>query len=287
MDKDVENHGLSFDSICDTISSTLTKVVDGLDQANQEKIYRNILHTGCEEFDGILGSMHEGQLITIFSRNSNAHLDLAQNIVLSISRSRTISSVFVCIAKQAEHIAWRLIANMGELDIGKLYRQNLDNEDWVKITEAISKIAEIGIYTITPASLTLPDLREKLKWVKIGHDVSIAVIDNIDMLKSGLDSVDEYGNRRYLLRELKSIASELQISLLVLSNYEYGNYPANKDHLAYSDQVLEICRASKPGSREVAINVIKNNFGGRGSFTMEYYAEYCKYKCFKVEPPEK
>ena len=63
----------------------------------------------------------------------------------------------------AEQLAMRMLSSVGQIDNNKLKTGNLQHNDWKKVNEAISKLADTKIYMDDTAGMKISEIRAKCR----------------------------------------------------------------------------------------------------------------------------
>ena len=110
-----------------------------------------------------------------------------------------------------------LISNVCELPGEKLKSGQLENFEWTQRDERISVLENTPLYIDDTPSLSVFELRTKVRRLVREHDIKIIIIDYLQLMNaSGMN----FGNREQevstISRSLKMLAKELDIPLSLI-----------------------------------------------------------------------
>ena len=202
-----------------TMPEVLTEV-----QANLEKLAANKgkisgLSSGLYDLDDITDGFHENELIIIAARPSMGKTALALNIATNVALNSKKSVIIYTLEMRAEQLVNRMISSVGQIDAKKLQSGNLQNQDWKRVNEAMSQLAELNIYIDDSPGVTIGDIKAKSRRIASQDgNLGLILIDYLTLI----GSASRYaGNRQQevseISRALKTLALELKIPVICLA----------------------------------------------------------------------
>ncbi len=193
-------------------------------QANLEELASNKgkisgLPTGLYDFDNLTDGLHENELIIIAARPSMGKTALALNIATNVALNTKKTIVIFTLEMRAEQLVSRMISSLGQIEGKKLINGNLQNEDWKRVNEAMSQLAETNIYIDDSPGVTIGDIKAKCRRIATAtNNLGLIVIDYLTLI-GGMSRYQ--GNRQQevseISRALKTLALELKVPVLCLA----------------------------------------------------------------------
>ena len=193
-------------------------------QANLEELASNKgkisgLPTGLYDFDNLTDGLHENELIIIAARPSMGKTALALNIATNVALNTKKTIVIFTLEMRAEQLVSRMISSLGQIEGKKLISGNLQNEDWKRVNEAMSQLAETNIYIDDSPGVTIGDIKAKCRRIATAtNNLGLIVIDYLTLI-GGMSRYQ--GNRQQevseISRALKTLALELKVPVLCLA----------------------------------------------------------------------
>lgn len=184
--------------------------------ANKGKI--SGLSTGFYDIDNLTNGLKPSELIILAARPSMGKTALALNIATNVATSGKSVIVFT-LEMPAEQLISRMVSSVGQINAQKLQNGDLQNQDWKRVNEAMSRLGETTIYIDDSPGVTIGDIKAKSRRVAASDEnLSLIVIDYLTLIDGG----GKYsGNRQQevseISRALKTLALELKIPILTLA----------------------------------------------------------------------
>ena len=91
----------------------------------------------------------------------------ALNVLTDIALKQKKSAVMISLEMSSESIVDRIMSEVSSVPMYKITKGDLDNEDFVKMGEAMEVLGEAQIYIDDKGALTVPELKSKLRKLKI------------------------------------------------------------------------------------------------------------------------
>ena len=181
--------------------------------------------TGYRNLDHVTAGLQRGDLIIIAGRPSMGKTSLALNIAENIGVDQDLPVAVFSMEMGSEQLAQRLVSSVGRIDAQKLRKGQLSDEDWDNFTAALHRLETKPIYIDDTPGLTITELSSRARRLvsQVGP-LGLIVVDYIQLMTGQGRSANE--NRAQELSEisrgLKSLAKELQVPLIALSQLNRG-----------------------------------------------------------------
>jgi hypothetical protein len=91
----------------------------------------------------------------------------ALNVLTDIALKQKKSAVMISLEMSSESIVDRIMSEVSSVPMYKITKGDLDNEDFAKMGEAMEVLGEAQIYIDDKGALTVPELKSKLRKLKI------------------------------------------------------------------------------------------------------------------------
>lgn len=198
------------------IQSVLMESFEQIEALHYNKSGLRGIPTGFVDLDKMTSGLNKSDLIIVAARPAMGKtafaLNLAQNVAL---RTRETVAIFN-LEMSASQMVMRMIAAEGNIDAQAFRTGNLNEEDWEKLTMAISSLSEAPIYIDDTPGVTVHDIRAKLRRLKAEHGLGLVMIDYLQLINghSGDSRQQEISE---ISRSLKLMARELECPVIALS----------------------------------------------------------------------
>ena len=202
------------------INQCLTTVVEQIDEHFNGNVTVTGVPSGLDDLDDMTSGFQEADLIILGARPSMGKTSLALNFVdkaLQTKLDRTVQ-VF-SMEMPAKALIYRLMAILGHIDLGKLLKGKLDDDDWPKLTAAVSRINSYGERLVIDDSsaLTPTAIRAKSRRAarRFGHP-SLILIDYLQLMRSP-GQENKANEISAISQALKALAKEMSCPVIALS----------------------------------------------------------------------
>lgn len=180
--------------------------------------------TGWIELDKLTSGLHKNQLIILAARPAMGKTAFALNLATNVAINTDKTVAYFSLEMGADQLANRIISSLGQIEGQKLTSGNILNNDWKRITEALSQLKNAKLYISDDVSVTVGDLKSKCRRLATSEDgLDLVIIDHLQLLNMG----GNYGNNRQaemtdISRSLKKMAMELNIPIVALAQLSRG-----------------------------------------------------------------
>lgn len=201
------------------IKEVLAKTQDDIEFLVKNKGKISGLTTGLIDLDMVTEGLHPTQLIIIAARPAVGKTAFALNIAAAAAKSTKKNVAIFSLEMPAEQLVMRMISSLGQIDNKKLQTGRLDNDDYRRINEAMSQLADTNIYFHDGTGVTASEIQAKCRRLATqGEGLGLVVIDYLQLI----DASAKYQGARQqeiseISRKLKTMALELEVPVIALS----------------------------------------------------------------------
>ena len=186
--------------------------------------------SGFTDLDKLTSGFQPSDLVIIAARPSMGKTSLALNIAQHIGVKTEKSVGVFSLEMSKEQLFLRMLTAEARID-AQHFRggQKLGEPEYRKISQALNTLGEARVFIDDSAGVGVLEMRAKARRLKQEHGLDMLIVDYIQLMQGR----GGYENRTLELasisRELKGLAKELQIPILVLSQLSRAP-EARKDH---------------------------------------------------------
>ena len=200
------------------IQDVLSKAQSDLEFLSKNGGKINGLTTGFGELDSLTEGLHPTQLIIIAARPAVGKTAFALNLALAAAKSTKKNIAIFSLEMPAEQLIMRMISSLGQIDNKKLSTGKLENEDWKRFNEAISILADTNIYFHDAGGVTPAEIKAKCRRLATqGDGLGLVIIDYLQLIDSSRYSGSRQQEVSEISRALKTMALELEVPVIALS----------------------------------------------------------------------
>ena len=201
------------------IQDVVFKAQSDLEMLSENKSEITGLATGFYEFDKLISGLHENELYIIAARPGMGKTAFALNIATNIARNTKKNVAIFNFEMSAEQLVNRMFSSVGQIDFKKFRNGNFNNEDWKKLTESVSLLADTNIKIDDTPGASISDVRSKCRRLASSEEgLGLVVIDYLQLMQG---SARNANNRQQevseISRGLKMMAMELKCPVIALA----------------------------------------------------------------------
>ena len=210
------------------IGSVIPEVITKFDELSKDKSKFKGIKTGYKGLDNILNGLHGSDLMILAARPGIGKTSLAMNIVENVALQGYSSAVF-SLEMPAEQLALRMLCTEAKLDMQNVRRGRLEEEDWEKLSNAMTTINDAAIFVDATSGLSVAQIRSKARRLQMESGLDLVMIDYLQLMSAE----GRFGSRQEevstISRMLKGLAQELNVPIIALS--QLSRAPAGRsDH---------------------------------------------------------
>ena len=205
------------------IDPVLSEAVTILQKAAQNTSGLTGVPTGYDKLDDMTAGWQPSDLVIIAGRPAMGKTAFALSLAKNIAVDHQVPIGFFSLEMSNVQLSNRLISNVCEISGQKIQNGQLAKDEWERLDRNLRKLEGKPIYLDDTPGLSIFELRSKARRLVREKDVKIIMIDYLQLMNaSGM----RFGNRQEevstISRSLKSLAKELNIPILALSQVNRG-----------------------------------------------------------------
>ena len=207
-----ENTGKKFYSAAE--------IVDEIFSEMKNKIKKNEssgFNTSFKDLDSIIQGFQKSDLIIIAGRPSMGKTAFALNLAKNIVFQYNIPLIIFSLEMSRQQIIYRFLATQSNINANRLKSGKMNQAEWKELSLSMKDISELPIYIDDNPNLTISDIRSKLKKILLTNKNTFIIIDYLQLMKVNLKLENRVQEISYITRNLKILAKEFQIPIILLS----------------------------------------------------------------------
>jgi len=173
--------------------------------------------TGFLDLDRLTAGLQRGDLVIIAARPSMGKTAFALNIVQHAAIEHAVGVAVFSLEMSKEQLVQRLLCSEGLVDAQRLRRGQLRDDDYPKLARAAGLLGTAPIWIDDSAMLTPLAMRSKARRLKAEHDISMVVVDYLQMMQGPTSVENRQQEISFISRSLKALAKELDVPVVALS----------------------------------------------------------------------
>ena len=254
------------------------------------------ISTGFDDLDEKTSGWQPSDLIIVAGRPSMGKSSLAINIAQRAAIREKIPVAFFSVEMSREQLVQRMLCAEATVNAHKLRRGFLGQEDFSKLAIAAGKLSEAPIFIDDSPAIRALELRAKARRLKARENIGLIIIDYLQLMQWSGRADNKQQEVSEISRSLKSLARELKIPVVALSQLSRA-VEARADHRPQlsdlresgaieqdADVVILLLREEyydpnnekKQGKAE--LNIAKQRNGPVGTIKLGFTQEYTRFQ---------
>ena len=258
------------------------------------------LATGFTDFDNMTSGLQPGDLMILAARPSMGKTALVVNIAEYAAIREKKSVAIFSMEMSAVQLTFRLLSSLGRINQQSLRTGKLEDEEWPRVTSAMSLLADSKIFIDDTPGLSPTELRARSRRLKRSHDLGLVVVDYLQLMAVPGNKENRATEIAEISRSLKALAKELAVPVIALSQLnrsleqrpdkrpamsdlrESGAIEQDADLIVfiYRDEYYHPDSADK-GMAEIIIGKQRN--GPTGTLKLTFRGQYTKFESYARE----
>jgi replicative DNA helicase len=198
------------------LKETLAESFERLDELQRSGSDLRGLPTGFADLDRLLAGMQKSNLLILAARPGMGKTAFAINIAQHLAVATHGKIGFFSLEMSREELVDRLLVGQADIDSWRLKTGRLDNQDFLKLSEAMGVLAEAQIFIDDTPGMTIYEMRTKARRLMTEHNIDLLVVDYLQ-LAQGRTKDNRVQEVAEISQGLKNIARELKIPVLALA----------------------------------------------------------------------
>ncbi|HOB62866.1 MAG TPA: replicative DNA helicase [Candidatus Competibacteraceae bacterium] len=284
------------------IKDLLARTVERIDVLFQRDNPITGIPTGWPDFDEMTAGLQRGDLIVIAGRPSMGKTSLAMNIVEFAAIQVKCPVAVFSMEMPGESLIMRLMSSLGRIDQHRVRTGRLEEEDWPRLTSAVTMLSEARLFIDDSSNLSPNELRARARRLhRQEGQLGLIVVDYLQLMQVPGTNENRATEVSEISRSLKALAKELSVPVLALSQLnrtleqrgdkrpimsdlrESGAIEQDADLICfiYRDEVYN---PDSPDKGIAEIIVAKQRNGPIGVTRLTFLGQYTRFESYAPEP---
>ena len=195
-------------------------LVDALERVDE--LYRNKnpitgIATGFDDFDERTAGLQRSDLIIVAGRPSMGKTAFAINIAEHAVIKEELSVAVFSMEMPGEQLAMRMMSSLGRVDQHKVRTGKLQDEDWPRLTSAVTLLKDKNLFIDDTPALTPAELRARCRRIAREYKLDLIIVDYLQLMQIPGTSENRATEISEISRSLKAMAKELKVPVVALS----------------------------------------------------------------------
>ncbi len=175
--------------------------------------------TGFEKLDNLLSGLQPSDLVILAARPSMGKTSFALDIARNAAVQHKVPVGIFSLEMSNQQLIDRFIAAEAHVDLWKLRTGRLseNSNDFVRINDALARLAEAPIYIDDAATSNVLQMRAMARRLQSEANLGLIIIDYLQLMQPRQHTDNMVQQVTEISRSLKQLARELNVPVLALS----------------------------------------------------------------------
>lgn len=178
--------------------------------------------SGFYDYDKMTGGFYPGDMVIVAARPSMGKTSLVLNFALNVARRNQGNVAVFSIEMSGKQLVRRMLSMISGVGMNVLKEDSLSEHDYSSLADACEMLYNLPIYIDDSSELAPLEMRGKCRRLKQEGGLALVVVDYLQLMKSNRRTENRVQEISDIARGLKSLAKELEVPVLALSQLNRG-----------------------------------------------------------------
>ncbi len=199
------------------ITPLVMQTWEWIDKRYHDKGEASGVATGFTKLDHMTSGLQPGDMVIIAARPSMGKTALALDIAVNAATEYKKTVALFSIEMSAEQLVQRMLCAKARANAHRLRTGYFQDAEWDRLAKAASVLWDAPIYIDDTTDITTLAMRSKCRRLKAEHGLSMVVVDYLQLMRGQRNQENRQQEISEIARGLKSLARELRVPVIALS----------------------------------------------------------------------
>jgi replicative DNA helicase len=199
------------------VSVLLSDYFDRIEYLHQHRDQMLGVPTGFVDLNKLLTGLQPSDLIIVAGRPGMGKSSLLLCMLHALATKHRGCAALFSLEMAGEQVAQRLIALETGIDSQRLRVGRVKDEEVELVARAIGHLSEAAIFVDDTPSISTMELRTKARRLHAERGLALVAVDYLQLMRAGVRSENRVQEISYISRALKSLARELRVPVVAVS----------------------------------------------------------------------
>ncbi|MBL8730955.1 MAG: replicative DNA helicase [Planctomycetes bacterium] len=285
-----------------SIANVLQSTFERIDRLREREGRLTGLGTDFYDFDDMTGGLQAGELIIVAARPSMGKTTFALNLTERVANGGA-SVAFFSLEMSSQQVIQNMLCNRAQIDGQAMRKGRITDQQYKRLQDEAARLYETPIFVDDTPGISITQLRAKCRRLKQRHNINMCVVDYLQLMSGGGRFESRQQEISAISRGLKSLARELSMPVIALSqlNRDVENRDDHRPRMSDlresgaieqdADVIVLLHRDDyyKPTEQNAGlaqIIIAKQRNGPTGEVVLRFFREYMRFENYtrRAEP---
>ena len=278
------------------MKSIMLPVLKNIEMLMHNKGALTGIPTGFIDLDKLLSGLQKSDLLILAGRPAMGKTSFAMNIATNAAVDHKTPVAVFSLEMSKEQLVSRMLSSSSRMDAQKLRAGWLDDQAFIRLIHVADSLSQSPLFIDDTPAISITALRAKARRMKREKDIKLIVIDYLQLMQGDGRMENRVQEISQISRGLKSLAKELDVPIVALSQLsrkleerpnkrpmlsdlrESGAIEQDADVVlfVFQEEVYKEDDASLHGVAEIL--VAKHRNGPTGKVTLSFIKQYTRFE---------
>ncbi|HEY3332843.1 MAG TPA: replicative DNA helicase [Capsulimonadaceae bacterium] len=289
------------------LSPLLLGVFDRAEELNEMKSKLSGIATGIDDFDMMTAGLQKTDFIILAARPSMGKTSFVLSVAQHVAMKEKVTVAIFSLEMSKEQLALRMVCSEAKVSGHRVRTGNLNEGEWNDLAMTVQNMYDTPIFIDDNTETSAMTMRAKCRRLAAEHGLGLIIVDYLQLMRSHRKIENRTQEIGDIARGLKSLAREMQVPVIALSQLsravehrenkrpmlsdlrESGSIEAEADLVCflYRDQYYKMKEAKEAGEiferpteeniEETEIIIGKHRNGPTGMVKVGFMPDYAKF----------
>jgi replicative DNA helicase len=199
------------------IRQVMDKFYDRIEYLHQHRGEIIGIPTGLADLDKLLGGLQRSDMLVLAGRPGMGKTSMALSIALQAARRWQKRVAIFSLEMSDEQLVQRLVSAETGIDSQRLRLGDIRDDEWPTFIQATNLLANSLIFIDDTPAISALELRSKARRLHAEHGLDLLIVDYLQLMRGDFRSENRQQEISFISRSIKSLARELNIPIMALS----------------------------------------------------------------------
>jgi replicative DNA helicase len=204
------------------IRNLLVTAMDKIDELYHREEPITGVPTGFTDFDMKTSGLQAGDLVIVAGRPSMGKTSFAMNMAENVAIKTGKGVAIFSMEMPGDSLAMRMMSSLGQIDQHRVRTGKLGDDDWPRLTSAVSMLSQVSMHIDDTGGLSPTEVRARVRRLqrelkREEKELGMIVLDYLQLMQAPMAGENRATEISLISRSLKSLAKELSVPVVALS----------------------------------------------------------------------
>lgn len=174
------------------------------------------------DLDRTTGGFYGGELTIVAARPSMGKTSLVLSFALNVANESKKNVAIFSIEMSGKQLVRRMISMLSGVSMSAMKRPNLSTDEFEKLADACERLYGLPIYVDDSSDISPLEMRGKCRRLAADGELGLVMVDYLQLMRGSKRTENRVQEIGEIARSLKSLARELDVPVIALSQLNRG-----------------------------------------------------------------